>query len=253
MGYIYKITNLINKKVYIGQTVQETVEKRWELHKRLAKKDKGCTALKEAFNKYGIDNFKFEILIICFNEDCIAYEKGYIKKYNALVPNGYNISEGGNGGALFKGKQHSEETKNKLREASKAYYSNPDNRMRHNDNIKIGMQNSEKWQTVLSEGRIGDNRRGKTYQMSDNTKEKISESINNYYKNNKGIHTKLMSDKLGHKISQYDLNSNHIIDYPSIAEAVRQTGAAKSSIQLCLKGEMKTAGGFIWKRVENMA
>ena len=114
MGYISKITNNITKKIYIGKTIQPLVETRWKQHKNLSYKNKGCTALKGAFSKYGIDNFTFTIIIICFNEDCNIYEKEYIHKYNSLVPNGYNISEGGNGGPLFKGKHHSIETKNKL-------------------------------------------------------------------------------------------------------------------------------------------
>jgi group I intron endonuclease len=262
MGYIYRITNTINKKVYIGQTIQETVEKRWELHRRLAKKDKGCTALKEAFKKYGIDKFKFEVLIICFNEDCIAYEKEYIKKYNALVPNGYNISEGGNGGALFKGKQHTEETKNKLRETSKAYYNNPENRKKHSDTVKVGLEKSEKWQKALAEGRVGENLKkenrvewirhtGHKPIMSEEVKKKLSENAHKYYEENREKHNILMSEKLGHQINQYDLNDNYIKTYMSIREAVRQTNIPRTSIQYCILGKLKTAGSFIWKRSEN--
>ena len=262
MGYIYRITNTINKKVYIGQTIQDDVEKRWELHRRLAKKDKGCTALKEAFKKHGIENFKFEVLIICFNDDCIAYEKDYIKKYNALVPNGYNISEGGNGGALFKGKHHTEETKNKLRESSKAYYSNPENKKKHGDIVKKALEKSEKWQKALAEGRVGENLKrenrtewarhtGHKPVFSEEARKKLSENAHKYYEENREKHNILMSEKLGYQVNQYDLNGNYIKTYMSIREAVRQTGTVKSSIQLCLKGGLKTAGGFIWKRVEN--
>jgi group I intron endonuclease len=251
MGYIYKITNLVNKKIYIGQTIQDDVEKRWELHRRLAKKDKGCTDLKEAFNKYGIDKFKFEVLIICFNEDCIEYEKEYIKKYNALVPNGYNISEGGNGGPLFKGKHHSEETKNKLREFSKAYYGNPENRKKHGEKVKVALEKSEKWQKALAEGRVGENRKGKKYKMKTHDKEKIREGMNKYYRENKEKHAKIVSEKLGQKIIQYDINNTYICNYPSIAEAVRQTGIPKTTLQYCVSGKLKSAGGFIWKRSEN--
>jgi group I intron endonuclease len=251
MGYIYKITNTVNNKCYIGQTIQDDVQRRWELHRRLAKQDKGCTALKEAFKKYGIDKFKFEILIICFNDDCIEYEKQYIKKYNALVPNGYNISEGGNGGPLFKGKKHTEKTKELLREKSKEYYSNPENKQKHIYRIQEGMINSDKWQLALADGHIGQNRKGKYYEMKNIVKEKISESMNEYYKENKEKHAKIVSEKLGQKIIQYDMNNVYICNYPSIAEAVRQTGAPKTSIQYCLSGRLKTAGGFIWKRIEN--
>ena len=55
---IYKITNKINGKVYIGQTIQP-LKKRWNLHR--AKKS-GCPALTRAFEKYGKDNFDICII-----------------------------------------------------------------------------------------------------------------------------------------------------------------------------------------------
>jgi group I intron endonuclease len=245
MGYIYRITNTINKKVYIGQTIQETVEKRWNLHKHLAGRNKGCTALKEAFKKYGIDKFKFEVLIICFNEDCIAYEKEYIKKYNSIAPNGYNISAGGDGGAFFKGKKHTEETKKILSEKIKKHYSDPENIRKNIPLIKEGMNKSEKWKAVKN------NKKENPRTWDEDVKTKISEGMNKYYKENKEKHAKIVSEKLGQKIIQYDINNTYICNYPSIAEAVRQTGTPKTSIQYCILGKMKTAGGFIWKRSEN--
>jgi group I intron endonuclease len=261
MGYIYKIENTINNKIYIGCTIQDDVKKRWSLHKRLAKKDKGCTALKSAFKKYGVDNFKFEIIIICFNEDCFKFEKEYIKKYNTLVPNGYNISEGGGGGALFKGHHHTEETKTLLREKSKEYYRNPENRNNLGKKVKDGLQKSEKWQKAFKEGRIGENLKkgnrslwqNKT-SMTEEVKNKISESLHKYYEKNKGIniekHNKLMSEKLGKQVGQYDLNKNYIKTYLSFAEAGRQTGIPRTSIMSCASGKLKTAGGFIWRKIE---
>ena len=77
-----------------------------ESHKR---KDNCCTYLKRAFEKYGIENFKFRIICICFDDDLNKYEIEYIKKYDTIVPNGYNLSEGGSFG--FSGCKHSEETK----------------------------------------------------------------------------------------------------------------------------------------------
>lgn len=55
-GYIYKITNLINDKVYIGQTTT-TINNRWSQHK--THKDKR-SHLRSALDKYGIENFKIE-------------------------------------------------------------------------------------------------------------------------------------------------------------------------------------------------
>lgn len=68
MGYIYKITNKINNKVYVGQTIK-TVEKRFNQHKNNSNKEYfSQIALYQAFNKYGIENFKVETLEECDNE-----------------------------------------------------------------------------------------------------------------------------------------------------------------------------------------
>ena len=93
MGYIYKITNTINNKCYIGQSRMENIDSRWNIHKN--PKKKGCPLLKNSINKYGLENFKFEVIIICFDQDLNKFEIEYIKKYNSQTPNGYNILPGG--------------------------------------------------------------------------------------------------------------------------------------------------------------
>lgn len=62
MGYIYLITNLINSKKYVGKTTT-TIKERWQEHCSDNKKDR-CNKrpLYDAFNKYGIENFKIEEL-----------------------------------------------------------------------------------------------------------------------------------------------------------------------------------------------
>lgn len=92
---IYKITNQINNKVYIGQTIK-TLEERWKQHLRLTR-NKDHKHLYEAINKYGKDNFTIEIIdraqdINELNEK----EKYWVDYYNSLDPNiGYNNIEGG--------------------------------------------------------------------------------------------------------------------------------------------------------------
>ena len=75
MGFIYTIINKINFKRYIGQTIEKNVQERWKGH---LKKGSNCRYLKHALNKYGKENFKFEIICICFDSDCDKYEKEYI-------------------------------------------------------------------------------------------------------------------------------------------------------------------------------
>jgi group I intron endonuclease len=102
MAYIYRILNKISKKVYIGITTYKDVKKRWNQHIQTASINKGCPALREAFNKYGIEKFEFSVILICFDEDRFKYEIEYIKKYNSVAPNGYNLTTGGQCGGGFK-------------------------------------------------------------------------------------------------------------------------------------------------------
>lgn len=90
-GFIYKITNKVNGKVYIGQT-RYTVEFRWRQH--LHKKDD--TYFHNALKKYGPDNFIVEILEECDVEKLNEREIFYIAKYNSFE-DGYNLTLGGDG------------------------------------------------------------------------------------------------------------------------------------------------------------
>lgn len=94
---IYKITNLINKKIYIGSAVDLNKRKR-EHFSTLKVNTHFNDYLQRSFNKYGIENFKWEILEFCDPEKCIGREQYYLDtllfaseqntKFNKL---GYNI------------------------------------------------------------------------------------------------------------------------------------------------------------------
>lgn len=88
---IYKITNLINNKIYIGQTIHP--DKRWWEHCNRAHTHYDDYPIHLAIEKYGEDNFQFEVLEWTENYD--NREKELIKQFNSLVPNGYNLIEGG--------------------------------------------------------------------------------------------------------------------------------------------------------------
>jgi len=104
---IYCIKNKINGKCYIGQTVGN-LEKRIKRHL----KEKGCPLIYRALNKYGLENFEINIIEITHSiEELNQLEIFYIKKYNSLNPNGYNMTTGGLGGS----KPHTEESKEKIR------------------------------------------------------------------------------------------------------------------------------------------
>lgn len=102
---IYKITNLINNKIYIGQSIHP--DKRWTEHKQRAKNHTDNYPIHLAILKYGEENFSFEVL--CITEDYDEEEKRLIQYYNSLTPNGYNVSSGGPT-PIFKGEDHPRNT-----------------------------------------------------------------------------------------------------------------------------------------------
>jgi group I intron endonuclease len=117
---IYKVENLINGKLYIGKT-SLSLDIRKSQHLKDASKNISKTTFHKAIRKYGKENFKFSIIRFCFsNEELNEKERYYIKKYNTMVPNGYNLTPGGDGvpkgtPSPNKGKHASEEQKEKQR------------------------------------------------------------------------------------------------------------------------------------------
>lgn len=94
--YLYKITNTVNGKMYIGIT-KDPKHRKWQ-HFNHRHPDTMST-IKYAIDKYGKENFEFEIICIGSKEYILELEPKAISLYNSLAPNGYNISKGGEGGA----------------------------------------------------------------------------------------------------------------------------------------------------------
>lgn len=114
---IYKITNQINGKIYIGQTIE--YEERIRHHKqtpfRKASRDYN-KPLYKAIRKYGVDNFKFEIIDTAETiEELNEKEIRYIEEYDCLIDTGkgYNLETGGGNG------HKSEHTKKKIGDAQR--------------------------------------------------------------------------------------------------------------------------------------
>lgn len=100
MGYIYKITNTLNGKNYIGQTVK-SVQKRFTQHKNNANKPYfSQIVLYKAFNKYGFENFQCETLEEVENKKLDEREKYWIEYYDSYF-NGYNSTLGGRAVQLY--------------------------------------------------------------------------------------------------------------------------------------------------------
>lgn len=122
-GIVYKVTNLIDGKIYIGQTVQ-TLWRRRRAHENLSAKP--STYFHRALAKHGFGNFSWEIVDTCESKETLhAREQYWIDHCSCMAPAGYNSAEGGKGGAYLeshkqrisaalKGRTVSAETRQKM-------------------------------------------------------------------------------------------------------------------------------------------
>lgn len=158
MGFIYQIVNTESGKCYIGQSRQTTYLARWCQHRHQAFVKRSInSALYDAMRSYGVDKFKYNILVENIdNNELNRLEEEYIKTYNSIVPNGYNIKPGGNH------TPHSEDTKRKIGEKSKGRQTN------------AGRVFSDEWRT-----NIGNASRGRKF--SQDVKDHLSKAHNEWH------------------------------------------------------------------------
>jgi group I intron endonuclease len=109
MYLIYALKNKCNPKIYVGQT-KHTLKQRWSYGNGY----KDCTLIERAINKYGADNFYYEVITVCETQAVADYwEEFFINKFDARNTDvGYNVAIGGASG--FTGLKHSEETRQKI-------------------------------------------------------------------------------------------------------------------------------------------
>lgn len=268
---IYKITNTINNKCYIGQSIDLT--KRIAYHKRALKgKYHENNHLQKAVKKYGINNFTYEILCECRVDELDELERMYIVQYDS-IENGYNLETGGSSN-----KGMNEETKKKISETKKQnmteeqreYYANflralpplsPEGRKKLSQSL-MGHKTSEETRKKISESQ-----KGKI--ISEEAKQKMSkartgkkwpqERCDKLSKSKTGIkktkeHRKNLSlAKIGkpnscsQPINQYDLQGNFIKEWDFLKQIENETGITSNQISKCLQGHNRIAKGYIWK------
>jgi group I intron endonuclease len=125
---IYKIVNLSNNKIYVGQAVSHILnhkkyrpyghEGRFRCHisEAFSTKKNQSHYLNNAIRKYGVEDFVVELIECCEIKDADERETHYIKEFNSLYPNGYNLK---NGGKVF---THSNESKKRVSNGVLNYY-----------------------------------------------------------------------------------------------------------------------------------
>jgi len=190
---VYKITNTITNKSYIGSSVDITG--RWYQHKTTLKFNKHHSIkLQRSYNKYGSDNFKYEIVEECETELLLSREEYYINLFDCYN-NGYNFSIPSN--CVMLGRNHSEETKKILREKSKGNK----NRL----NITFNEESKKKISDKLKGRKLSDETKLKMKsswknRITDESKNKISKA-NTGRKVSDETRLKLSLAKLGKKQS----------------------------------------------------
>lgn len=175
MYYIYEITNNINGKTYVGQHKYTNINDSYMGSGKI---------LREAFDKYGKENFTKEILIsgIPYKEVADHFERFYISLYRQEGKCEYNIADGGQGGNL------GEEVNRKLSEANKGE-NNPNYGKHHSDEAKQKISDAEKGKVISAETRAKMSEAKKN--ISAETRQKLSDAL-------KGRH---LSDETRKKIS----------------------------------------------------
>lgn len=214
---IYKITNLLDKKIYIGQT-QRTLEERMKEHCRNSRK----SYIDNAIKKYGIENFSAEVIETCKTvEELNEREIFWIKFFDCKFPNGYNLTDGGEGTA---GHIVTEETRRKLSEARTGRKFNPLSK-EHREKISRankGRKRSEEYCKNFSERQRGKKRKP----HSAETRRK-------------------MSEKCKIKCLVRCVETNKIFE--SITAAAKYVGVTFSTLSIAVGKNNRTAGGYHWE------
>ena len=195
IAFIYRITNTVNNKKYIGVTTDPDRRK----GEHLSGTTKGSKLVQRAIKKYGKDFFNFDILVEGDETKLYNLEPAYIIQENSLSPYGYNIAEGGKGGktgplteetrkkmsVAHTGKKkmpHTKETKEKIstaaigRKASNETKAKMSNSHNGEKNAMFGRTHSEETKDKIRLTKIGKEGPKKGIPRTDEVKKKISDT-----------------------------------------------------------------------------
>ena len=217
--YIYTITNMINGKKYVGQTIQ-SLASRWNNHKQ----DTKCPnfVIHIAMDKYGIENFKFEAIDESATniDELNDLEEFYILFYNTFRGNGYNMTSGGEGYLI------SDETRKKMSQS------------KIGNIINLGKTHSKETKRKISESNKG-NTNCVGYKHTKEAKKNMSE----YHQGRTGIQSKNSK-----KVIQIDKDTGEeIACWFSMNEIRRELNVSDGEVSKCCNNKAKSAGGYIWK------
>lgn len=287
MGYIYKITNKVNSKVYIGQT-SRSIEIRWQEHLRHAFEPNISgynNHFYKAVRKYGADNFIIELVEQCDNDIMSEREIFWIDFYNSYNSEyGYNLTRGGEGTRSINyeevysrydsGESLAEISKNmdisrsNLTQILKGY-----KRYNVDMNIMRGYQymSKTKGTPVCQYDLFGNlidifpSSKAAARAVPKTTHANISKVCKTKNGLSGGFQWRFLNDpepgkyvgpapNISKTVYQFDLSYQLINVFKSTCSASFETGVNQSSIVRCCNNDERypTAGGYIWRYEKNL-
>lgn len=237
MFIVYKHTNVLNNKAYIGFT-KHSIEERWNQH--CTDSSRGSMfAFHKAIRKYGHESFKHEILEQCDSlENGMKREAFWIKQEKSLITeNGYNMREGGSGPYAWTDDMK-EMHRQKTSEGTKRAFKNPEIKERHKIATKIARNTPEARKRNSEAQRLNN-------KVNPEINKKRSLTTKKTWSNPELPALKRISKP----VQQLDMNGNIIFQYRSAHHAARELNLSQGSISNVARGRTKTAGGFIWKYI----
>lgn len=210
MTGIYKITNKINGKMYVGQSID--IFDRWRQHEQNHRLKLSNFAIYRAFDKYGFENFEFSVIEETTKEQLDEREVYWIQTLHTYLKdplcNGYNMTLGGEGNASIDAE------------------------------IVCALWNEGK--SVIEIATItGHDRSAVRKYLVD------CPNYNEYEARSRGNRT--MWENRGESVEQYTLTGKYIDTYSNLANAERHTGVSAKNIWCAVSKKSLSAGGYQWK------
>lgn len=242
--YIYKHTNLVNGKVYIGKSYRNP-SYRWGVNgSGYLRCSKGHNKVDQrhfasAIKKYGWENFNHEILYKGLTaEEAAKLEAALIVIYDSNNPaKGYNMTNGGEGCA---GRKVTEETRNLLKDSLKKY-----KRIYQYDKKGNLIKEWKDCEEILDAFKVRSNSNLYSHLLG---KQKSFCGFIFKLQKSDDVHYRIKTT--AKNIRCYSKEGKYLKTYSSYQEAFRETGAHPSMIVRCIRNEIVFSGGFVWRKDE---
>ncbi len=266
VGYIYLITDTTNGMKYTGKH-------HYHIEGQLDPNYHGSGVIIKNIYKKRPETLKEEYIKTCYSEEeMCSDEQYYIKLFKTLYPNGYNLTEGGEGEipceetrrklskahkgkpAHNKGVPMSKEQKKKLSEANRGKHHSEETKKKMSESLKgrpsgmLGKKHSEESKKKMGESRSGKKNPFYSKHHTEETRKKIS-TANKGKQRSEETRRKMskarINGKCSKKVLQFTLDGELIKEWPSVMECSRN-GYDFRNVSACCRGKLKTAYGYKW-------